>query len=387
FTLTAPGEAFARRAVGPTLAAAGIGLAIGDLATASAILRPDYATGPGLGASIETLHDIAECALEGVVIRDASAFRRIAEADVFLFDDHPILSRPGLEVRSVERLDGLAEDEILRLAASAFAGLADERTSALGAACAARRAVVRRDPSARYGGPEITLTDRARTASIRDRRAAGLSFSATPFPPDLEVAADGRPVGRIAFGSSPAPRAAEAIGALRQTGRLTIGLLSHRPAPEAGALAGSLGMDFHLSGLSPEAAAEAVRTCRRQGRRVVYIGDALRHPEAAREADVAISLADPVDPAHDPAQVLILRPDLDWAAGLRTRASAHVGRVRSLHSLILVPNLACVAGAFFLGFTSLSAVLLTNLGTLAIYAGVTNRPRPAIPAGRATRRS
>ena len=54
FALTAHGEAFARRAVGPTLAAAGFGLAVGDLTTAAAILRPDYATGPGLGVSMES---------------------------------------------------------------------------------------------------------------------------------------------------------------------------------------------------------------------------------------------------------------------------------------------------------------------------------------------
>ena len=70
-SVTARGEAFARRAVVPTLAAAGVGLLVGDLATASAILRPDYATGPGLGASTLMLRDAALCAEGGVLVRDA----------------------------------------------------------------------------------------------------------------------------------------------------------------------------------------------------------------------------------------------------------------------------------------------------------------------------
>jgi Cu2+-exporting ATPase len=370
FALTAQGEAFARRAVGPTFVVAGFGLAVGDLTTAAAILQPDYATGAGLGVSLESLRDIADCAQEGVVVRDASAFHRIASADVFLFDHGRALEDAGLEVREVQRLDGVAEDDIIRLAASAFAGLADERSPALHAECAARRIIVRRNLQPSYRGPEIALRDGSRSITFRDRR--GTEPTAEPAPA-LDVATEGRPVGRITFGRSSRPRAAEAIRALRGQGPLAIGLLSDRPDSQAASLAQALGMDFHLGGLSSEGKAEAVRACRRRGLRVAYVGDCRREPDAAREADVAISLADPVDPAHDPAHILVLRPDLDWAAGLRDRARSHVDRVQSVQGFVLIPNLACVAGAFFLGFTSLSAVVLTNLGTLAVYTGLPHR--------------
>ena len=46
-----------------------------------------------------------------------------------------------------------------------------------------------------------------------------------------------------------------------------------------------------------------------------------------------------------------------------------------MHRAILIPNLMCIAGAFFLGFTSLSAVVITNLGTWAIYSGLPHRLR------------
>ena len=52
---------------------------------------------------------------------------------------------------------------------------------------------------------------------------------------------------------------------------------------------------------------------------------------------------------------------------------------------MLLPNAATVAGAFLLGFTSLSAVILTNLGTFAIYSGLLRQRRwPAVnqPRGR-----
>lgn len=377
FALTAQGEVFARRAVGPTLAVAGLGLAVGDLATASAILRPDYATGPGLGASMESLHDIADCAREGILIRDTSAFHRIASADVFLIDHTGALEGAGLEVREVNRLDGVGEEDILRLAASAFADLADERSSALHAACAARRIIVRRHQRPSYRGPEITLRDGARSITFRDRRA---SDPAAEPAPALEVATDGRPVGRIAFGRSPQPRAAEVLRELRGHGPMAIGLLSDRPDSEAAPLAAGLGMDFHLSGLSSEGKVEAVLACRRRGLKVAFVGDCRREPEAARAADVAISMADPIEPARDPAQVLVLRPDLGWIAGLRERSRSHVDCLRAVHSFVLIPNLCCIAGAFFLGFTSLSSVVLTNLGTFAVYTGLPRRRPRILPA-------
>ncbi len=321
---------------------------------------------------MESVRDVAACALDGVLIREASAFHRIASADVFLFDHHPALEQAGLEVRGVQLCDGVDEDDVLRLAASAFTGLADDRAAALNAACALRRLIVRRDLRPSYRGPEITLRDRDRSVTIRDVPEAGPPGDRLP---GLEVSADERPVGRIAFARAPVPRAAEAIRELRRQGPLTIGLVSDRPAAEAASLAAVLDMDFHVGGLSSEARAVAVRSLRERGLKVAYVGDCRRQPDAAREAHVAISLADGLDLADDPAQVLVLRPGLDWVAGLRERSRSHVGCIRTVHGFILVPNLVCIAGAFFLGFTSLAAVILTNLGDPGRLL------RPAAPAG------
>src|SRR5262249_53773987 len=62
---TTRSEAFASRAVGPTLATAGVGLLAGDLTTVGAILRPDYATGPGLAVPLETLRLVTLLARRG----------------------------------------------------------------------------------------------------------------------------------------------------------------------------------------------------------------------------------------------------------------------------------------------------------------------------------
>ena len=55
-------ERFAERPSARRSRRPAFGLLVGDLAAAGAILRPDYATGPGLSVPLETLRDAARCA-------------------------------------------------------------------------------------------------------------------------------------------------------------------------------------------------------------------------------------------------------------------------------------------------------------------------------------
>ena len=374
FAVTAHGEAFARWAVLPTLATAGIGLMVGDLTTAAAVLRPDYATGPGLGVSMEVLRDSASCASEGVVIRDASAFRRLAETDLILFDDHPELERPSLEIELIRAVGGDTEQDVLRYAAAALGDLGDERSRPLLAACEARNL----DPlevASDHSGDGIALRHGTRRIVVRDepRLRSTLILDSVP---SLGVEVDGRTIGRIAFRLAEHPRAKPAVQALRDSGPLAVGLLSSRPEATLALLADSLGIEHFRGDLTSRAKADLIRSFRERGVKVAYVGDCRRDAQAAREAHVAISLADEFDPEGDPAQIVMLPGDLARVAGLRALAKSHMSRVRTVHGSALIPNIICIAGAFFFGFTSLSAVIVTNLGTLGVYSRFSQRVHP-----------
>ncbi len=92
----------AERAVAPTLATAGLGLALGDLNTAAAILGPDYATGPTLAGSLLSIGDIAQCLSRGIVVRDPKALDRLAQVDLLVVADHPGIERPELRVAAID---------------------------------------------------------------------------------------------------------------------------------------------------------------------------------------------------------------------------------------------------------------------------------------------
>ena len=372
FALSAHGETFARRAVVPTLATAGLGLLVGDLTTAAAVLRPDYATGPGLGVSQQVLQDLAACARDGVFVRDAAAFGRLAESDLVLIDDHPDLGRSDLDVDAVGAPGVDTEGAVLRYAAAAFRDLDDDRSPALRAATEAR-GLAPLDVTPEPGATGITFRDGAR--GIRVESEAG------PGSP-LTVAADGGTIGRVAFRPSGRLRAVAAVAALRESGARGVGLLSGRPDAAVATLAGALGIDDFRGDLSPRAKADVLRTFRERGLKVTYVGERLREQPAAREAHAAISLDGEFAPETDPAAAVMLPGDLGRVAGLRALSKTHVARVRSVHGMALIPNLVCIAGAFLFGFTSLSAVVVTNLGILGVYSGLPHRSRLRYPSVR-----
>jgi cation transport ATPase len=146
--------------------------------------------------------------------------------------------------------------------------------------------------------------------------------------------------------------------------------VSDQPEPRAAALRVSLGADFHIGNLSAHDRVRLLRDCRNRGFKVAYVGDCRADSRKATEAHVAISLGDSdvSSLASDPAPICLLQPRISKLNALWEIALVHRRRVTVAHGFALIPNLACVAGAFAWGFTSLASVLVTNLGTYSVYS-------------------
>jgi cation transport ATPase len=379
--LTDRSERFASRAVGPTLATAGVGLLAGDLFTVGAILRPDYATGPGLAVPLESLHKVAICARAGIVARDAEALERLAEVELIVLLDHPSLSSKALEVKSIETR--LPEPVLLRYAASAFRHLRDDRATALIEACRDRR-IHLLDLMAIEFGRGVTV------AHDKHRIRVGEVDPATGRAGALAIEIDGTVVGLIGFAETAQPAAASAIEQIRRNSHQPFALVSSRATAETADLAKKLGVEMFRGDFSSDDTVAFLVACRGKGLKTALVGDCRSHARAARLAHVAISIGDDGTLEDDPASLLIQQARLDPLAELIRIARDHANRVDQAQKFILVPNLLCVAGAFFFGFTGMTAVMLSTLGTLGLYRIATDSLReldaPGVsPSGRPRR--
>jgi cation transport ATPase len=373
------GEAAAEGKVAPTLALAGVGLLIGDLTTAGAILRPDYTTGPGLAFPLETLQALAVCVRHGIVIRNPRAIEQLATVNLLVLDHNPTLEYAALELEGVEVFPGETEEQILRYAWAAYRDLHDERAIALRDACNSRDISIR-GLQPREFDTDITLFDGASRVKVGALGSRSRDFSKprpTPdrkngqptVPDSLMVGINGRVAGLIHFRRSNRLQAASSLHRLCAKRKLQFGIVSDASDSKVNKLATMLGADFHLAGHSVDDRLELLRACRYRGFKVAYIGTEAIDPRIIAESHVAISLLENGFNGleGDQAPIAILRPQITRLTELWDIAHIHQQRLKVAHRYALVPNLLCIAGAFVWGFTSLTSVIVTNLATYGIY--------------------
>jgi len=375
----------AERAVAPTLATAGLGLALGDLNTAVAILRPDYATGPMVAGSLLSIGDVAQCLSRGIVVRDPRALDRLARVDLLVVADHPGIERPDLRVAAIDTRSSEV-DGLIQLAGSIGRHLGGERGPALAAASQARNLpLLNLQPVDLNGG--IAVRYGRRFVRLRD-----LDEGSDDGPVSIEI--DGRQVATIGFRASNDLAAARHIERLRRDRGLRVILATQRAEPDAALLARALGADDYQSGLANGSLTEYLRQCRAHGRRIAVVGADRRRAldahdslvEADALAHVTIGLVDDGDLEACQAPITLLEPSLSRLVDVWDIAKARSARTREAQRLTLVPNVLCVAGAFFLGFTSLAAVIVSNLGTFGSFSVAAEQLRRSHRIGRTWRR-
>ena len=187
------------------------------------------------------------------------------------------------------------------------------------------------------------------------------------------VGINGQVAGLIHFRRSDRLQAASALRRLRSKHNLWVGIISEQSHSSLASLTTSLGADFQIGDLSPDDRVRFLQNCRNRGFKVAYVGDCRIDPRTMAEAHVAISLVgrETSNLDHDPAPICVLQPRITKLAELWDIASIHQRRLRVAHRYALIPNLACIAGAFVWGFTSLASVVVTNLGTYCVYSRTT----------------
>jgi hypothetical protein len=353
-------EDLAARTVPPTLATAGVGLALGDLVTVGAILHQDWVSGPALALPMQTLRDMRQALRRGVVVRSGTALTRLAESDFLVLDgDHPALLTPRLELANFQtRLTDF--DTLLTQAAAAALYLGDDRTTALMRACRERGLVVHEpellgfdlgSASVRIGKHRIDLIG-PHTRSSRPTEA-------------LSLLIDGIETVRLQFRFATMLPATELVAHWRKRG-IQVFVASSRPDTETWELARRLGTDLTGGGLGSAQKLRFLMGLKKRGVRPAWLGDCRANPELAREAHVAVGFADAAGPGDDAADLVILGESPDPLVELLGLGRALESSVAAACRMATVPNLLCIAGAFGGLLNGITSGILANLAVLNV---------------------
>lgn len=240
----------------------------------------------------------------GFLVTNASAFERLARAQVIAFDQSGAFTRERLKVMEIYPLQGWSRHEVLAVAAGVAWGLDDPIGEALVQAAieAGTGMVTAEDAEHVEGGAVEATVDEKRYAvgsvPAMERRGTAL----TPVLPILNtLEREGRLVALVAEGSEPIAVVALAetikdasARALRRLERVpgvqSLVMLTDESEVVAAIKAVELQVDDVRVTPRPEDRVEVIKEFQRQGKKVAVVGDCARDRAALVAADVGIAL-------------------------------------------------------------------------------------------------
>ncbi|HIY50873.1 MAG TPA: heavy metal translocating P-type ATPase [Candidatus Olsenella avicola] len=300
----------------------------GDVATALthaiSILVISCPCALGLATPTAIMVGTGRGAANGILIKSAEALETACNVDAVVLDKTGTVTAGAPRVTDVRLVEGVAEKDLLRVAAAlerksehplagAICAYADERFPGAdaGAAVADFEQVPGGGLSALVGGAPA-LAGNARLMEARGVGLGSLADEAAALADDgktpLFFSAGGRALGMIAVADPVKPTSAQAIARLRAMGARTV-LLTGDQERTAAAVARRVGVDEVIAGVLPAQKEAKVRELQEAGHVVAMVGDGINDAPALARADVGIAIGAGTDVAISSADVVLMHSD------------------------------------------------------------------------------
>ncbi|MFH9942221.1 heavy metal translocating P-type ATPase [Streptomyces murinus] len=328
------------------------------------------------------LSAIANAGRHGVLVKSAVVMERLGQMDAVALDKTGTLTEGAPRLTDVRPLpaSGLAEDEVLRLAAAAEHPSEHPLARAVVDAAHARGLDIPpvEDFDSAPGTGVSAVVDGASVAIGSPARllGGGRPHPASVVAAGLEdegrtavlVTVDGEPVGVLGIADRPRPDAAATVAALTALAGAAPLLVTGDNPRAAARLAEEVGITDVRAGLLPQDKVAAVQDLARAGRRVLVVGDGVNDAPALAAAHTGIAMGRAgSDLALETADAVILRDELATVPAV-VRLSRRARR-------LVVQNLV-IAAVFITGL-----VVWNLAGTLPLPLGVAGHEGSTVIVG------
>jgi Cu+-exporting ATPase len=319
----------------------------------------------GLATPMSIMVGVGRGAEAGVLVKNAEALERMEKIDTLLIDKTGTLTEGRPRVTKIIAASGLAEDELLRLAASLESASEHPLAEAIVAAARDKKLFLSRAEN--FDSP----TGKGVTGTVDGRRVAignaaflkelGVATSALESKADalrrdgataIFAAADGNLAGVIAIADPVKNTTAAALAALRADG-ISIVMLTGDNRTTALAVAEKLGIHDVEAEVLPDRKSAVVEVRRRDGHVVAMAGDGVNDAPALAAADVGIAMSTGTDVAIESAGLTLLQGDLAGIVRARRLSQMTMRNIRQnlffafVYNALGVPLAAGVLYPFF----------------------------------------
>ncbi len=276
----------------------------------------------GLATPTAIIVGTGKGAERGILIRNAEALERAHTVTTVVLDKTGTLTRGQPVVTDLITADGMSENEMLRLAASAESGSEHPLGQAIRTAATERgltlaeaaqfQAFPGHGVQAQVEGKSVALGNaglmQQRGLALNGMQSRGQELT-SQGKTAMWVVVDGKVTGLLAVADTLKPGAKEAVSALRRLG-LEVVMLTGDNRPTAEAIAREAGIDKVVAEVLPQDKAAEVRKLQEEGRVVAMVGDGINDAPALAQADVAIAMGTGTDLAMETSQITLMRGDL-----------------------------------------------------------------------------
>ncbi len=330
------------------------------------------------------LSGIAQAARNGVLIKGGVHLENLGALDAIAFDKTGTITRGEPEVTAIIPLDGISEQELLRIAAAVesrsghpLARAILRRAEAHGLTDLPRvedfQSLTGRGVQARLNGQVV------RIGNLKLFEAAGESVPADIVEQvealeavgqtTMVVRSDNRFLGIIGLADRPRPEARSTMQRLRGLGIRALIMLTGDNERVAATIAREVGLTDYRANLLPDEKARAIQELLEQHGAVAMVGDGVNDAPALATATVGIAMGGAgTDVALETADVALMADDLSklpFAVGLSRQAR----RIIRQNLVVSLGVIGLLIPAALLGLASIGVAIVFHEGsTLVVVA-------------------
>ncbi len=258
----------------------------------------------------------------GVLIKGGESLETAHRLQTIVLDKTGTITKGEPELTDVVTTNGMSEDELLRLVATAERASEHPIGEAIVRGAAKKNialfeisefnAVAGHGIEANVEGHKVLLgnskimRDRGVTVSDWENRTATLTANGKTA---MYAAIDGQLAGVLAVADQIKPEAIEAINAMKQMG-LEVVMITGDNKRTAEAVAREVGITRVLAEVLPEEKAAEIKRLQQEKKVVGMIGDGINDAPALAQADVGIAIGTGTDVAIEASDITLIKGDL-----------------------------------------------------------------------------
>lgn len=352
-----------------------------NVTRALSILMVDFSCALKLAMPISVLAAIREANAHKITVKGGKFLEAVAEADTIVFDKTGTLTKAQPTVVDVVSFNGDSGDDLLRLAACMEEHFPHSMAKAVMDA-ARNRGLTHEEMHSKVEyivAHGISTTIDGRKAVIgshhfvfEDEKCKipdGMEEKFAELPPEysqLYLGIEGELAAVICIEDPLRVEAPGVIQKLREAGFKQIVMMTGDSDRTARAIAAKVGVDEYYSEVLPEDKARFIEEARKNGHKVIMVGDGINDSPALSAADVGVAISDGAELAREIADITIGADDLSVMVTLKEISNGLMAKIHRNYRRIVGINGTLIA----LGVTGViqptTSALLHNTSTLLI---------------------